>query len=87
MDNARIYKTNKIIKLAKENKLIVFTFLQYSSQLNKIYRTFKTIKNKISFQSLNAKEFKQFINEEIKKIRVKKWVIFYYWRKIRDRNK
>ena len=72
MDNARIHKTDKIIKLVKENKLIVFTFPPYSSQLNKIEHTFGTLKNKISFQNLNTKEFKHIIIEEIKKIRTNK---------------
>ena len=69
MDNARIHKTNKIVKLIKENKLIVFTFPPYSPQLNKIEHTFGTLKNKISFQNLNKKEFKHTIIEEIKKLR------------------
>ena len=72
MDNARIHKTDKIIKLVKENKLIVFTFPPYSPQLNKIEHTFGTLKNKISFQNLNIKEFKNIIIEEIKKIRTNK---------------
>ena len=43
MDNARIHKTDKIVKLIKENKLIVFTFPPYSPQLNKIEHTFGTL--------------------------------------------
>ena len=50
----------------------MFTFPPYSPQLNKIENTFGTLKNKISFQNLNTKEFKHIKIEEIKKIRAKK---------------
>ena len=68
MDNARIHKTDKIIKLIKENKLVVFTFPPYSPELNKIEHTFGVIK-KMSFQNLNTKEFKHIIIEEIKNLK------------------
>ena len=68
MDNARIHKTDKIIKLIKENEWVVFTFPPYSPELNKIERTFGVLKNEISFQNLNSKEFKHIIVEEIKKL-------------------
>ena len=69
MDNARIHKTDKIIKLIKENECEVFTFPSYSPELNKIEHTFGVLKIKIAFQNLNAKEFKHIIVEEIKKLR------------------
>ena len=69
MDNARIHKTDKIIKLIKENEWVVFTFPPYSPELNKIEHTFGVLKNKIAFQNLNSKEFKHIIVEEIKKLR------------------
>ena len=69
MDNARIHKTDKIIKLIKENEWVVFTFSPYSPELNKIEYTFGVLKNKIAFQNLNSKEFKHIIVEEIKKLR------------------
>ena len=69
MDNARIHKTDKIIKLIKENEWAVFTFPPYSPELNKIEHTFGVLKNKIAFQNLNSKEFKHIIVEEIKKLR------------------
>ena len=72
MDNARIHKIDKIIKLVKENKLIMVTFPPYSLQLNQIEHTFGTLKNKISFQTLNTNEFKHSFIEEIKKIRANK---------------
>ena len=72
MDNARIHKTDKIIKLVKENKLIMLIFPPYSLQLNKIEHTLGTLKNKISFQNLNTNEFKNIFIEEIKKIRANK---------------
>ena len=65
MVNVRIHKTDKIIKLVIENKLIVFAFSPYSPQLNKIEHTFGTLKNKLSFQNLNTKEFKHIIIEEV----------------------
>ena len=69
MDNARIHKTDEIIKLIKENELVLFTFPPYSPELNKIEDTFGVLKNKIAFQNLNSKEFKHIIVEEIKKLR------------------
>ena len=41
MDNARIHKTDKIIKLIKENEWVVFTF---PPELNKIEHTFGVLK-------------------------------------------
>ena len=61
MDNARIHKTDKIIKLIKENEWVAFTFSPYSPELNKIEHTFGVLKNKIAFKNLNAKEFKHII--------------------------
>ena len=69
MDNARIHKTDKIIKLIKENEWVVSTFPPYSPELNKIEHTFEVLKNKIAFQNLNAKDIKHIIVEEIKKLR------------------
>ena len=68
MDNARIHKTDKIIKLIKENEWVVLTFPPYSPELNKMVHTFGVLK-KIAFQNLNAKEFKHIIILEIKKLR------------------
>ena len=50
MDNARMDKTDKIIKLVKENKLILFTFPPYSSRLNKIEHKFKLQKKGFLFK-------------------------------------
>ena len=72
MNNARIHKTDKIIKLVKENKLFVFTFSPYSPQLNKIEHTFGTLKNIISVSKPKTTKFKHIIIEEIKKIRTNK---------------
>ena len=55
MDNARIHRTNKVTKLIKDLKLIVFTIPPYSPELNKIENTFGIIKNKLSFKNLNIK--------------------------------
>ena len=68
MDKARIHKTNKIVKLIKDWKLVVFTTPPYSPELNKIGHTFGRLKNRLSFQNLNSKDFKHIIIEEIKKI-------------------
>ena len=62
MDNAKINKTDKIIKLVKENKLIVFTFLFYSPQLNKIEHTFGTLKKKNFFSKLKYKRIRALHN-------------------------
>ena len=69
MDNTKIHKTNKIIKLIKESEWVVFIFPPYSPELNKIEHIFGVLKNKIAFQNLNSKEFKHIIVEEIKKLR------------------
>ena len=50
MDNARIYRANKIIKLIKEIKLIVFIIQPYSPGLNKVGYSFDILKNKSSFK-------------------------------------
>ena len=68
MDNARIHRTNKIASMIKQNKMVVFTFPPYIPELNKIENTFGRLKNKISFQNLNRKDFKSIIIEEIKKL-------------------
>ena len=68
MDNARIHRTDKIDSIIKQNNMVVFTFPPYSPELNKIENTFGRLKNKISFQNLNSKEFKSIIIEEIKKL-------------------
>ena len=52
MDNARIHRTDKIVKMIKEHKLVVFTIPPYSPELNKIENTFGRLKNRISFQNL-----------------------------------
>ena len=66
MDNARIHRTNKVTKLIKDLKLIVFTIPPYSPELNKIENTFGIIKNKLSFKNLNIK---QLAIEEIKNMK------------------
>ena len=71
MDNARIHKTDKIVKLIKDWRLVVFTISPYSSELNKIEHTFGRLKNRISFQNLNSKDLKHIIIEEIKKLKIK----------------
>ena len=68
MDNARIHRTDKIVKMIKEHKLVVFTIPPYSPELNKIENTFGRLKNRISFQNLNSKDFKHVIVEEIRKL-------------------
>ena len=68
MDNARIHRTDKIIKMLKDYKLVVFTIPPYSPELNKIENTFGRLKNRISFQNLNSKYFKHVIIEEIRKL-------------------
>ena len=47
MDNARIHRTNRVTKLIKDLKLIVFTIPPNSPELNKIENTFGIIKNKL----------------------------------------
>ena len=69
MDNARIHRTNKVTKLIKDLKLIVFTIPPYSPELNKIENTFGIIKNKLSFKNLNIKQLKQLAIEEIKNMK------------------
>ena len=69
MDNARIHKTNKVTKLIKDLKLIMFTIPPYSPELNKIENTFGIIKNKLSFRNLNIKQLKQLAIEEIKNMK------------------
>ena len=44
--------------MIKEHKLVVFTIPPYSPELNKIENTFGRLKNRISFQNLNSKDFK-----------------------------
>ena len=68
MDNARIHRTDKIASIIKPNKMVVFTFPPYTPELNKIENTFGRLKNKISFQNLNSKGFKNIIIDEIKKL-------------------
>ena len=58
MDNARIHKTEKVIKLIKENNLILFTFPPYTPELNKIENTFGRLKNRLSFKNINSKDFR-----------------------------
>ena len=67
-DNAKIHKTDKEIKILKEDSLVCFTFPPYSHELNKIENTFGRLKNKLSFTNLNSKEFRYVIIEEIKKL-------------------
>ena len=68
MDNARIHKTEKIIKLIKEFKMVVFTIPPYSPELNRIEHTFGRLKNRISFKNLNSKDLKHVIMEEVKNL-------------------
>ena len=68
MDNARIHRTDKIVKMIKGHKLVVFTIPPYSPELNKIENTFGRLKNRISFQNSNSKDFKHVIIEEIRKL-------------------
>ena len=58
----------KITNLIKQNNLVLFTFPQYSLELNKIENTFKYIKMIISFFNLNRKDFKKVVAEEISKL-------------------
>ena len=58
----------KITNLIKQKNLVLFTFPQYSLELNKIENTFKYIKMIISFFYLNRKDFKKVIVEEISKL-------------------
>ena len=44
MDNARIHKTNKIVKLIKDWRLVEFTIPSYSPELNKIEHTIGLLK-------------------------------------------
>ena len=59
MDNERIYKTDKVINLIKQNNQVLFTLPSFSSELNKIENTFKRIKTKISFANLNSKDLRK----------------------------
>ena len=68
MDNSRIHRTDKIIKMLKDYKLVVFTFPPYSPELNKIENAFGRFKNRISFQNMQSKDFKHVIIEEIRKL-------------------
>ena len=54
--------------MIKEHKLVVFTIPSYSPEFNKIENTFVGLKNMISFQNLNCKDFKHVIIEEIRKL-------------------
>ena len=47
MDNARIHRTDKIIKMLKDYKLVVFTIPLYYPELNKIENTFGRLKKDI----------------------------------------
>ena len=58
MENARIYRTDKIASIIKQNKMVVFTFTPYTPELNRIENIFGRLRNKISFQNLNSKDFK-----------------------------
>ena len=44
MDNAKIHKTERVISLIKENNLVLFTFLPYSPELNKLENSFGLLK-------------------------------------------
>ena len=68
MDNARIHRTDKIVSIIKQNKMVVFLFPPDTPELNRIENTFGGLKNKISFQNLNSKGFKNIIIDEIKKL-------------------
>ena len=58
MDNARIHRTDKIASMIKQIKMVVFTFHPCTPELNKIENMFRRLKNKISYQNLNSKDFK-----------------------------
>ena len=51
MDNARIHKTDKIVLLIKDWRLIVFTIPPYSPELNKIEHTFRRLKIEFHFKT------------------------------------
>ena len=44
MNNVRIHRTNKIVKMIKVHKLVVFTIPSYYPELNKIENTFGRLK-------------------------------------------
>ena len=51
MDNARMHKTNKIVLLIKDWRLVVFTIPPYSTELNKIETTFRRLKIEYHFKT------------------------------------
>ena len=36
MDNARIQRTDKVVKLIKQNEIVVLVFNQYTTELNNL---------------------------------------------------
>ena len=50
MNNAKIHRTGKIVKIIKDYKLVVFIIHPYPLGLNKIENYFLSLKNWISFQ-------------------------------------
>ena len=68
MDNAKIHRTEKVVKLIKEMSFIVFTIPPYSPELNKIENSFGRLKNKLSYRNLSIKHLKQVTIEEIQKL-------------------
>ena len=45
-NNAKFYKTERIVKIVQLLKWIVFTFPQYSPEWNEAEKTFRVIKSK-----------------------------------------
>ena len=63
MDNARIIKQKKIVKVCR---LVVFKVPPYSPELNRIEFTLGRLNNWISYQNLNNKDLKHVIMEKVK---------------------
>ena len=53
MDNAKIYITERVISLIKENNLVLFTFPSHYPELNEIENTFGRLKKEFHFYNLN----------------------------------
>ena len=74
MDNAKIHRTEIVVKLIKEMSFIVFTIPPYSPELNKIENSFGRLKNKLSYRNLSIKHLKQVTIEEIQKLKYEYWL-------------
>jgi len=64
-DNAAIHKTDEIKAFVKDNKLVIFTIPQYTPELNVVEHTFGVLKNNISRENLNTKDFLYIIKNQI----------------------